>query len=652
MKNKLGEIAKKQMSYKFLSFLCLILLFACSLNAQEMQVGKRDHSLYTIISSENDTTQISTELNINEYKRFNFKRKDDFEQLPFHNQGQTFTRLGYDFANGSILPQMGFTAKHHDYKNASSVNYFRVPTPTSGLMYQSGMEQGQVLDAFVTVNTSKRINLSMAYKGLESEGKYRSSLSRNGNFTTTLSYQTPNQKYQARGHFSSYNYFNQENGGLTNTSLLFFESGNSDYLRRSRLDVNHTDADNLLEGKRVFFEHQFSLKDLSIFNTKKTDSAKIENTKDKLLIGHSIEYESKHYRFDKSSDNDVTSLYGSILDAKTSIQDHTHDKKLENRLYFLATSKKLGKLKAGLGATDYDYHYNNERAVNSLIIPKSLQGSSYDVKANWSKQWKDIIDLKARAKHLISGDFEGNELTVQAKISSKKLENIEFFASILDHAPNLNTLLHQSDYENFNWFNDFKNEQKKLFGIKLAKKSFGSLETSMSSVENYTYFNESQVPEQAANTLNYLKVKLNLPVDYRKFTLDSDVLYQHVFDDGSDFFRVPEFLIRSSFFFSDHVFEGDPMFLQTGITAKYFTKFKANSYNPVISEFYLQNFNEIGNYVLLDFFANAKIQDARIFLKVENLLAPLMSERNYFSAPLNPYRDLTIRFGLIWNFFI
>jgi len=617
-----------------------------------MQVGKRDHSLYTIISSENDTTQISTELNINEYKRFNFKRKDDFEQLPFHNQGQTFTRLGYDFANGSILPQMGFTAKHHDYKNASSVNYFRVPTPTSGLMYQSGMEQGQVLDAFVTVNTSKRINLSMAYKGLESEGKYRSSLSRNGNFTTTLSYQTPNQKYQARGHFSSYNYFNQENGGLTNTSLLFFESGNSDYLRRSRLDVNHTDADNLLEGKRVFFEHQFSLKDLSIFNTKKTDSAKIENTKDKLLIGHSIEYESKHYRFDKSSDNDVTSLYGSILDAKTSIQDHTHDKKLENRLYFLATSKKLGKLKAGLGATDYDYHYNNERAVNSLIIPKSLQGSSYDVKANWSKQWKDIIDLKARAKHLISGDFEGNELTVQAKISSKKLENIEFFASILDHAPNLNTLLHQSDYENFNWFNDFKNEQKKLFGIKLAKKSFGSLETSMSSVENYTYFNESQVPEQAANTLNYLKVKLNLPVDYRKFTLDSDVLYQHVFDDGSDFFRVPEFLIRSSFFFSDHVFEGDPMFLQTGITAKYFTKFKANSYNPVISEFYLQNFNEIGNYVLLDFFANAKIQDARIFLKVENLLAPLMSERNYFSAPLNPYRDLTIRFGLIWNFFI
>ncbi|NDK19012.1 MAG: putative porin, partial [Zetaproteobacteria bacterium] len=25
---------------------------------------------------------------------------------------------------------------------------------------------------------------------------------------------------------------------------------------------------------------------------------------------------------------------------------------------------------------------------------------------------------------------------------------------------------------------------------------------------------------------------------------------------------------------------------------------------------------------------------------------------NYFSAPNYPYRDLSIRFGLVWNFFI
>ena len=53
---------------------------------------------------------------------------------------------------------------------------------------------------------------------------------------------------------------------------------------------------------------------------------------------------------------------------------------------------------------------------------------------------------------------------------------------------------------------------------------------------------------------------------------------------------------------------------------------------------------------MLDFFINAKIRTARIYLKAEHLNAAF-GESNYYNAPNYPYRDFMIRFGVEWNFF-
>jgi len=127
-------------------------------------------------------------------------------------------------------------------------------------------------------------------------------------------------------------------------------------------------------------------------------------------------------------------------------------------------------------------------------------------------------------------------------------------------------------------------------------------------------------------------------------------MYQKVAQ-GSSVFRVPEFVTRNTFYFADYFFKGDPIYIQTGVTFKYFTEFYANSYNPLLSEFTLQNEQKIGGYPVFDFFINAQIQRTRIYLKAEhfnsNFTAP-----NYYSAPNYPYRDFVVRFGLVWNFFI
>jgi hypothetical protein len=92
------------------------------------------------------------------------------------------------------------------------------------------------------------------------------------------------------------------------------------------------------------------------------------------------------------------------------------------------------------------------------------------------------------------------------------------------------------------------------------------------------------------------------------------------------------------------------MFLQTGITVNYFTKYYANDYNPIIGEFFVQKNKQIGDFPMLDFFVNARVKQTRIYLKAEHFNSAFTGNK-YYSAPNLPYHDFMIRFGLVWNFF-
>ena len=92
------------------------------------------------------------------------------------------------------------------------------------------------------------------------------------------------------------------------------------------------------------------------------------------------------------------------------------------------------------------------------------------------------------------------------------------------------------------------------------------------------------------------------------------------------------------------------MLVNLGVTFKYFTKYNANAYNPLLAEFRIQNDEQIG-FPTIDVFFNAQVRRTRLYFKVDNATSSL-TDKNYFSAPNYPYRDLTIRFGLVWNWFI
>ena len=125
-------------------------------------------------------------------------------------------------------------------------------------------------------------------------------------------------------------------------------------------------------------------------------------------------------------------------------------------------------------------------------------------------------------------------------------------------------------------------------------------------------------------------------------------MYQNVTQDN-EVLNLPTFVTRNTLYFTKHVFK-KAMFLQTGITFKYFSSYNMDAYNPLLAEFYTQNREELGAFPLLDFFINAKVRTARIYLKAEHFNSSFTGN-TFYAAPDYPYRDFVIRFGLVWNFF-
>ena len=605
--------------------------------------GKTKYTDYKIFNKERDTTYVDTTMTIEKYYKFNFLRKDDFTLMPFHNQGQTANKLAYDFENLSLYSNLGARAKFYNFYGVSDINYYEVPTPTTELAWRTGLTQGQFLDALITLNLTKRHNIALAYKGLRSLGKYRQSLASHGNFRVSYSYLSKNKKYRLRTHMVAQELLNQENGGLTDESMVLFTENDPNFTDRGRLTTNFEDATNMLRGNRYYVEH-----DYAIF-TKKDSLQKVKSS---IKVGHVFNYNTLHYEFDQTKNNDY---FGDAF--TSSIHDKTFLETFYNEVNVTFQSPIiLGRLQVMAGNFNYNYRFKDSKIIQNQLIPQGISGNTTSLKAKWNTYYKNI-KIKAQAGVNVIGDLNGNYIKAEGIYKQDSLFTLKASIANTNKQPNFNFLLYQSDYKAYNWFtNGLKNEITRNLKFSFLSDKVFDATASISQIDNYAYFadldaNNLVEPQQFTGTINYLQVKVKKKISYRKFTLDNTIMYQKVAN-GESVLHVPQWLTRNSLYYSNYVFKGKPMYLQTGISVKYFTKYKMDGYNPLLSEFYSQQTTEIGNFPILDIFVNAKVRQTRIYFKLDNFGTIFLKDKNYFSAPNYPYRDFVIRFGLVWNFFI
>ncbi|WP_405383976.1 putative porin [Maribacter sp. LLG6340-A2] len=604
---------------------------------------------YKIISFARDTTYLDTTLTINKEYKYNYLRKDDFELMPFSNIGEAYNSLGLDLERVNIYPYLGAIGKDQKYLEKEQIVYYNVPTPMTELFFKTTLEQGQFLDANLTFNTSPRLNFSIGYTGHRSLGKYNSNQIQSGNFTTTTNYLSRNNRYALRAHIAAQNIISQENGGLLEKELQF-ESGDEDFLNRPRVDVRFDDVDNKILGKRYYLDHTYKL------IRKQLDSTRSEKTS--LSIGHVFNYETKYYQFLQTV-NDT--IFGDAI--LSSINDKAALKTFYNEVNAQFYNRTLGKLTGSLQMYNYDYYFNSQFTTEEgEVIPNRLNGAELALGGKYEKRIGGF-DLDADLKYNLSGKLTGNLLNVSASYQFNDKNKIKFSLHTSSRMPNFNFLLYQSEYLNYNWDNSntFNKERVSSLKTELTSSTWGNLMMKYSNLDNYTYFapiSDTEIengmdqaflkPVQEGNGISYLKVKYGKEFKVGMFALNNTVMYQNVTQE-EQVMNLPQIVTRNTLYFSSDVFK-KAMYLQTGITFKYFTAYNMNAYNPVLGEFYTQNKEELGGYPLLDFFINARIQQTRIYLKAEHFNSSF-SGYNYYAAPNYPYRDFVIRFGLVWNFF-
>ncbi len=595
--------------------------------------------LYRIISAARDTIHIDTTLSIQKEYKYNYLRKDNFELMPFVNVGQTYNSLAYSFDRLNLKPLFAAQSHHFNYYEIEDINYFHVPTPLTELYFKTAFRQGQQLDAFFTVNTLEQFNFSIGYKGVRSLGAYQHILSSTGNFVFTTNYHTKNKRYNIRAHLVAQDVLNQENGGLKDTSLALFINDDSEFRDRGRLDVNFSDAENKLEGIRYYGEHEYEL-------ISQKDSVNYSV----LTIGNSISFENKSYEYRQTKPyvKFGPSYEVSALNEIVKLEDFN----AKGYAYF--DNSIIGKLSAFAGYTDYNYGYNSVLILNDGRIPNRLKGTIIEAGAAYKKEYRGF-QLSGKGAINVAGDFDGNYLNAAASYALNEDNKAEASITVHSVAPNFNFLLYQSDYVNYNWKNDLDNIKSQELHFTLQSKKLLNASVSYTGIDDYTYFgikpnDSTPSPMQYSDRVDYLKVKVEKEIRYKKFGLANTIMYQQVLS-GDAVFKVPEIITRNTLYYEDHLFKR-ALFLQTGINFKYFTKYNMNAYDPVLAEFYVQNDQDLGGFPLLDLFFNAKIRQTRIFFKWEHFNSVFTSKNEYFSAPGYPYRDAVIRFGLVWDFFL
>ncbi len=597
--------------------------------------------MYLQFNTEMDTTVVDTTLSIKKDYKFNYLQKDNFGLMPFANMGQTYNTLTFNTRQNNSVPLFGARAKHFNYKTNSDINYYEVPTPWTRLTYKTAFSQGQMLDAFFTVNLSKQFNFSIAYKGLRSLGNYQNSLTSTGNFRVTSNYKSKNDRYKAKAHIVMQDILNQENGGIKDADIENFVSGQAEFLDRSIFDPNFENAESMLKGKLFYLDHSFDI-------LKKNDSL----NNNRLSVINTVSLEDKNFLFSQTTP--ATAFFGDSF--TSTINDRVTLENFETALGLRYSNNILGELMFAVNYTNINYGYDSVVLFPGETIPNRIKSNFVGVEAAYSKTYKGF-SIEGKGGLNLSDEFVGSYLN--AGINLKLFDDVSLSGAININSrlANYNYLLYQSDYINYNWhnFNDNINTQQLSFSIKSQK--FFNADLDISNIDNYTYFNlEDQVdgvniiaPRQSDKPLQYIRLKVQKEFRLGNLALDNTLMYQNVVSD-EDVLNVPAFIARNTLYYSNQLFK-KAMTLQTGITFNYFTKYNMNGYDPLLAEFYTQNETKLGGFPRLDFFVNVKIRQTRIFLKAEHFNSSFTGY-DYFSAPNNPYRDFTIRFGLVWDFFL
>ena len=203
---------------------------------------------------------------------------------------------------------------------------------------------------------------------------------------------------------------------------------------------------------------------------------------------------------------------------------------------------------------------------------------------------------------------------------------------------------------------------------KLNVKRLGTtLRAGIENIKNYTYLANTSVPvtnssgdiisfknnaavKQHSGNIQVFTAMLQQKLKFGIFHLDGEVAYQK--SSEQSILPLPELSAYGNLYIHAGLVK-NVLQVSLGADVRYFTKYNAPDYSPVIGQFYLQNPENtvaIGGCPMVNVYANLHWKRTRIFVMMYNVNQNSGNSR-YFLAPHYPISPRILKLGISWNFF-
>ena len=541
------------------------------------------------------------------------------------------------------------------------VKYYHTTTPYSTVAYKKGfvtdLAQNDISFSF-TGNVSRRTNLGMTIDYLNSFGRFANQEGKTVFGSVFGSYN--GDHYSLQSSFTWNTLSNFENGGLSNPSdlqgvlqpedmpvkmrgmsALRYISGYLNHyysicVERER-KVNYRERDE--EGKWV-----------------KKDSIKIEYVP-VTTFRHIFEVNDATKRYVEKSIGQ--SILPNLYRDSTATNDSVACLTIKNTLAVTFEEEFNTWLK--FGAMLYAMNENQRHILIDTLLPApDLPDSIY--LPEWSNNtYIGGALYKNRGKYIHYG-FDGNVCLVGYKLGEfqvnghmdagfrlgKDSMTIAAKAFFRNETPDYYLQHYRSNH--YQWENTFQKTLRLHVSGEVAYPTQWvkpKLNVSFENITKHIYFDTDGLPKQMDGNIQVLAADLQLNITTPWINLDNHVIYQHA---SSDKLPLPALTLYHNLYYHGCWFKA--LDAQIGVDMRFFTKYYAPILNPALGQFCVQNQEQVGNYPVMNVYANFYVRSLRLklFAQYQHFNASFMGKQ-YFEMPGYPMAPDMFRAGLAWHFY-
>ena len=587
---------------------------------------------------------------------------------------------------------------HPFIKRPENFNFSNTKIPYSNLTYTWGggtANEEERFSGMFSANVNKKWNVGAYFDYVYARGFYSSQAAKQTNFVLFSNYLS--DKYVLHFFAGLDNINNFENGGVSNdlaiTNPEAVDNGSRRPFGSKDVGVAFNDEGNKINDKQIYLNHRYNLG----FYRKIDDSTRMApvNQIDALTSGLTVKgkvYENEEdslgavYRSTERTKEfvPVTSLihtakytYNSRHFTAESIPKiyDSENKPIGNYYPFgpfltapaTLDSTSYFSLKNTFGISLLEGFNKYAKAGLSVFIENDIRSFRLVNRPFWEENPLPELRYNENATYiggefskkqgpLLTYDFKG-ELGIlgsdlgQFKISGNMRTQFRLWKDVValrayGHLYNLVPTFYQKRYNSnfYQWNNRFNDQRRlRLGGVLSIPTRNLSLDVGVENLQNYIYFNKLALPTQTSENIQVLSAKLNYDFNYRAFHWDNELVYQTTSDKST--LPLPTLSLYSNMYLWFKM--AKVLQVQLGTDLRYHTKYHALAYQPAISQFYLQDEVEIGEYPLVNAYINMYLKKTRFFVMAYHVNH---SAGNYFSVPHYPINPFHIRFGVSASF--